>query len=129
MSLAAVSGARGAACVLAFTTVACRAPVISDRLQGRWVGVRAEGVGADASPAADAFATGTELEFRRNEIFITASRTAQAGRYAVVKEDASAVTITTDHDGPSHPQTFLFAGDDTIRWKLAEGRAIVFTRD
>jgi hypothetical protein len=122
--------AGGAACVaLIASAAACRTPVSSDRLEGRWVGVRAEGPGADGVPGADAFATGVELEFRRNEIFVTSARQSQAGRYEVVKEDANAIVITTDRDGPGHPQTFTVRDDDTLRWAILPGRTLVFARD
>jgi hypothetical protein len=108
---------------------ACRTPVSSDRLEGRWMGARAEGPGADGVSAANAFATGVELEFRRNEIFVTSARQSQAGRYEVVRDDANTVVITTDRDGPGHPQTFAFHGDDSLRWNVLEGRAILFVRE
>jgi hypothetical protein len=113
----------------ALALAACRTAPGSDRLEGRWIGVRAEGPGAENVPAANAFASGVELEFHRNEIFITAAHQAQAGRYAVVKEDPSSVVITTDHDGPAHPQTFVFHGTEMMRWTVLEGRDIVFARE
>jgi hypothetical protein len=125
--------ARGAAlaAVAALVTgaMACRTPVSSDRLEGRWIGIRAEGPGADGVAGANAFATGVELEFRRNEIFVTSSRQSQAGRYEVVKDDPSAIVITTDRDGPGHPQTFSVHDDDTLRWNVLPGRALVFARE
>lgn len=122
---------RGAcvAALAALPTLACRAPASSDRLQGRWVGIRAEGVAPDALPPANAFATSTVLEFQRNELTVTTSKETRAGRYQLVREDPSAVVIATDLDGPTHPQTFVVAGDDTIRWVLPEGKAIVFAKE
>ena len=93
------------------------------------VGVVAKGAGAEGVPAANAFASGIELEFRRNEIFLTSARQSRAGRYEVVREDTEAVVLTTDRDGPDHPQTFLFHGSDTLRWNVLEGRSIVFERE
>jgi hypothetical protein len=108
---------------------ACRAPASSDRLEGRWSGVRAEGVSAEATAPATAFATSTELEFRRNEITVTTSKETQSGRYQLVREDPSSVVIATDLDGLAHPQTFVFGGDETLRWVLPEGKAIVFVKE
>ncbi len=61
--------ARGAciAALVALPALACRAPASSDRLEGRWTGIRAEGVSPEALAAANAFATSTALEFQRNE--------------------------------------------------------------
>ena len=119
----------GLAAIAAMSTLACRAPASSDRLEGRWIGVRAEGAGVESVPAANAFAAGLELEFRRNEIFVTSARQSQAGRYEVLEEGANGVVITTERDGPTHPQKFSFQGDDTLRWNVLEGRSILFARD
>ncbi len=122
--------ARGAciAALAAIPALACRAPG-SARLEGRWIGIRAEGVSAEALPAANAFATSTTLEFRRNEITVATSKETQSGRYQLVRDDPNAVVIATDLDGPAHPQTFVFAGDETMRWTLPEGKAIVFAKE
>jgi hypothetical protein len=125
-----VKAARLAACAGVLATIAsCRTPMSSERLEGRWIGVRAEGPGAENVSAANAFASGVELEFRRNEIFVTAAHQAQAGRYELVKDEGDTVVITTDRDGPSRPHTFVFHGTDIVRWSVLEGRAIVFTRE
>jgi hypothetical protein len=123
--------ARGAciAALAAIPALACRAPASSARLEGRWIGIRAEGVSPDALPSANAFATSTNLEFRRNEITVTTSKETQSGRYQLVRDDPDAVVIATDLDGPAHPQTFVFAGDETMRWTLPEGKAIVFAKE
>ena len=123
--------ARGAciAALVALPALACRAPASSDRLEGRWTGIRAEGVSPEALAAANAFATSTALEFQRNEIVVMTSKETQSGRYQLVREDANAVVIATDLDGPAHPQTFVFAGDETMRWTLPEGKAIVFAKE
>ena len=121
-----------AACVLAVLAISasgCRAPAASPRLEGRWIGIRAEGVSPEARSAANVFATSTELEFRRNEITVATAKQTQSGRYQLVREDPNAVVIATDLDGPAHPQTFIFAGDETMRWVLPEGKAIVFAKE
>jgi hypothetical protein len=117
------------AALLAIPALACRAPASSPRLEGRWIGIRAEGVSPEARSAANAFATSTELEFRRNEITVATAKQTQSGRYQLVREESSAVVIATDLDGPAHPQTFVFAGDETMRWVLPEGKAIIFAKE
>ena len=117
------------AALAAIPSIACRAPAGSAELEGRWIGIRAEGVSAEALPIANAFATSTELEFRRNEITVATARQTQSGRYQLMREDPISVVIATDLDGPAHPQTFVFAGDETMRWVLPEGKAIVFAKE
>jgi hypothetical protein len=119
----------GFAAALALATLACRAPAGSAQLEGRWIGIRAEGVSANVVAAATDFATQTELEFRRTDITVTTPKQTQFGRYQLLREETNSVVIATDLDGPAHPQTFVFAGDETMRWMLPEGKAIVFTRE
>jgi hypothetical protein len=123
--------ARGAclAALAVMPALGCRAPASSDQLEGRWIGVRAEGVSAEARSAATAFASSTELEFRRNEITVATAKQTQSGRYQLLREEPHAVVIATDLDGPAHPQTFVFAGDETMRWVLPEGKALVFAKE
>jgi len=119
----------GIAALTAVLTLACHRPPSSDQLEGRWVGIRAEGVATDALTSANAFARDTVFEFRRNEITVTTSKETQSGRYELVREDPKGVVIATDRDGPTHPQTFVFAADETMRWILPEGKAIVFAKE
>ena len=113
---------------LAALAMGCPAPTGSERLEGRWVGVRAEGTSADTSPAANAFAAATEFDFHRDALTVTTAMATQSGRYRVVKEDATRVVITTDRDGPEQTQTFTFTSDATMRWNVLDGKAIVLAR-
>jgi hypothetical protein len=100
----------------------------ASKLQGHWRGIRAEGVGSDALAAANAFATGTELDVKGDAITVTTPKDKQSGRYKVVRQDKATLVITTDKDGPSDPQTFTFVDDKTVRWAVLEGKSIVFAR-
>jgi len=98
------------------------------RLQGRWRGVRADGVSIEALAAANAFAIGTELEVKGDSITVTTPKDRQSGRYKVVKQDKATLVITTDKDGPGDPQTFTFVDDKTVRWAVFEGKSILFSK-
>lgn len=98
------------------------------RLEGRWHGVRAEGVAGEALAAANAFATGTQLEVKGDAITVTTPKDRQSGHYKVLKEDKATVVIMTDKDGPDEPQTFTFVDDKTMKWAVLEGKAIVFQK-
>jgi hypothetical protein len=117
------------------TALAALAPVLgachgdgAPRLQGKWRGVRAEGVEVAAQPAANAFATSTELDVRGDAITVTTPHDQQSGRYKVVRQDKATLVITTDKDGPADPQTFTFLDDKTVRWAVLEGKTIVFAK-
>jgi hypothetical protein len=98
------------------------------RLQGHWHGVRAEGALGEATAAANAFAAATSIEVRGDAMIVTQGGHRQVGRYRVVHEDASKVVLTTDADGPLDPYTFVFVDEDTIRWDVLAGKALVFSR-
>jgi hypothetical protein len=98
----------------------------SSRLQGKWHGLRAEGVMPAALAAANAFAAGMQLDVKGDAITVTTPKDQQSGHYHVVKEDKVSVVITTDKDGPTEPQTFTFVDDKTLRWALDGGQTILF---
>lgn len=100
----------------------------SKRLQGKWHGLRAEGVAVASQAAANAFATGTTLEVSGDSITVTTPHDKQAGRYKVVREDKSTLVLTTDKDGPKEPQTFTFVDDKTLKWLVIDGEQIVFAK-
>lgn len=108
--------------------LAC-SPAGSARLQGRWRGVRAEGVIGEASADANAFAFHTQLHFEGGEMTVVCPHQAQAGHYRVVREDPTTLVLVTDADGPSAPETFTFGADGTMRWAVLPGKTVVFARE
>lgn len=100
----------------------------SERLEGRWQGVRAEGVSGEAAAPANSFAAGTDLDVKGDTITVTTPKEKQSGRYKVVKEDKTTLTITTDKDGPDEPQTFTFVDAKTMKWAVVDGKSIVFRK-
>ena len=106
----------------------CRAAGLA-RFEGRWQGVRAEGVSPDALPAANAFAAGTRLEVKSDVLTITTPRDRQVGRYRVVDESDDTVVITTDRDGPELPATFRFVDARTMKWAVLDGKSLVFAKE
>ncbi len=113
--------------VWASLALACGPPG-SPRLEGRWRGVRAEGFGGEGLAAANAFAIRTELHVSGDAMTITTPTETQAGRYRVVYENETSVTVTTDKDGPDAPQTFTFEGPRALKWLAGQGESIVFAR-
>jgi hypothetical protein len=118
----------GAAAVLALLLLVVACETGPARLQGRWRGVRAEGVSADRAEAANAFATALELDVRGVSLTVTSGGQRQTGQYRVLREDGSKVVLTTDGDGPLEPQTFTFLDEGVMRWALLPGKAIVLVR-
>jgi hypothetical protein len=113
----------------AILAAACKHPG-STKLEGRWKGVRAEGVSAERQHDANTFAVGTQISAKGNVITITTPQgKPQQGTYFVDDENKTTLVIHTDKDGPAAKETFAF-GDDgkTMTWRIGEGRTIVFEK-
>jgi hypothetical protein len=100
-----------------------------ERLEGHWHGLKADGVSADQQNAANAFAVGTEMEFKAGTLHVRTPKDEQTGKYKVTKEDKQSVTVTTDKDGPADPQVFVFPDDHTMRWQVVDGKTLSFQKD
>jgi hypothetical protein len=100
----------------------------SKRLQGKWHGLRAEGVALASQASANAFASGMTLEVSGHSITVTTPHDKQSGRYKVVREDKATLVLMTDKDGPKEPQTFTFVDDRTVKWLVTDGETIVFSK-
>jgi hypothetical protein len=122
-------GASAGACAIGLVLLAAGCKHAGERLEGHWHGVRAEGVGADQQVAANAFAVGTELEFKAGTLHVKTPKDEQTGKYKVTAEDKQSVTVTTDRDGLTDAQTFYFPDDHTMRWQVLEGKALTFQKD
>jgi len=119
----------GLTSAMAMGTIGCKHPG-SAKLEGRWKGVRAEGVGPAVQDAANAFATQTEITARGNVITVSTPQSkGQQGTYVVDDENKTTVVLHTDKDGPANKETFGFSEDGkTMTWRLGEGRTIVFQK-
>jgi uncharacterized protein (TIGR03067 family) len=109
-------------------SIGCKHP--SSKLEGHWKGTRAEGVGAGAQDAANAFATQTEITAKGTTITITTpGAKPQAATFVIDSENPSTVVVHTDKDGAEKKETFGFADEGkTMVWRLGEGRSITFQR-
>jgi hypothetical protein len=112
---------------LVFGLVACGGKGAA-RLEGKWRGIRAEGVPPESQTTADDFARATSLEFKDESISIKSPHEAQTGRYRIEKEDKTSITLVTDKDGTRDPQKFVFIDAKTFKWTVVEGRVIVFAK-
>ena len=119
--------ARRAMVALLFFGSGCGDPGAA-RLQGHWRGVHAEGVPAESTGSANAFASALAIDVKGDVMTVTQGTRRQTGRYRVVQEDASRVVLTTDADGPLDPYTFVFVDEDMMRWEALPGRTLVFAR-
>jgi hypothetical protein len=114
---------------LSIGAIGCKHPG-SARLEGRWRGARAEGVGPNVQDAANAFALQTEIVAKGDKITIaTPGAKPQQDTYVVDSENKTTLVVHTEKDGPANKETFQFAEDGkTMTWRLGEGRSITFLK-
>jgi hypothetical protein len=118
-----------AAALLALLAGGCK-HAGSAKLEGRWRGMKADGVPAEQQVVANVFATGTEIIAKGDQIAVTTpvGKPVQ-GTYFVDSEDKNSVVIHTDKDGPSAHETFTFTDDGRMMtWKVDAIRTITFQR-
>ena len=101
-----------------------------ERLEGRWVGEVAESFPAGQSERVQGWARGAAFEFRGSRV--TVSVPAESPRHGTFKvasidDDQLRVTFLRAH-GAADEVTFLFEGEDKLRWMLDGGRSIVMRR-
>jgi hypothetical protein len=101
----------------------------SSRLAGRWRGLHPEGVSPLVGEATMAFATHTRLEVKGDTLTLTTPDQTRTDRYRVVLEDASKTVISTASDGEKSTETFSFSDAKTMRWAVAPGVSILFTKE
>jgi hypothetical protein len=115
---------------LAFGALGCQ-KTASERVLGKWHGVKADGVVADVQPAANEAANGMELEFKKDVVVIRPAKDKDplTARYIVLREDRRSVVVVTEHDGARDEQTLTLDDDDTMRWQVLQGKTITFERE
>lgn len=100
----------------------------SSKLEGRWRGVRSEGVDPTAAVQANAFATSSEIVAVGDKIAIqTPAGRSQTAIYTIDKEDATTLVIHTDHDPNAETFTFTEKGEMML-WRVDETRGIWFKK-
>ena len=107
--------------------IGCKHPG-SARLEGRWKGVRADGVLPNVQEAANGFALQTEIVAKADKITIsTPGVKGQQDTYVVDSDTKGTLILHTEKD--PNKETFNFAEDGkTMTWRLGDGRAITFQK-
>ncbi len=101
----------------------------SARLEGKWRGVRADGVTLEAQAAANDYATKMEIVAKGDQLTVVAPGSKKSGVYKVLKEDSEQLVIATDKNlSGAEKETFTFLDANTMRWSVAEGRTITFQK-
>lgn len=100
----------------------------STRLEGRWRGLYAEGVAADAQGRANAFARSVEIVAHGREVTLTYPGTTVSGHVRLVHVDKHEIGLVADKDGLGEVDRFTFQGERTARWIMGPHQTIVLER-
>jgi hypothetical protein len=98
------------------------------RLEGKWQGVRTEGVASETRGKADEFARKLSLEFKGDTFSVSTPNGTSTSKYAVKQAEGDTITITTEKDGPTDPQMISLTDTTTLRWAPLAGKTVVFVR-
>lgn len=117
------------ALVLLLALAACKGGG-SAKLEGRWRGVRADGVAPSTQEAANAFAAGTEIVARGDKVTISAPGSkGESSAYVIHEETKTTLVLHTERDGETAKETFAFSEDGKVMtWRLGEGRTVTFQK-
>ncbi|AUX48254.1 uncharacterized protein SOCE26_097860 [Sorangium cellulosum] len=118
------------ALALALPAVAGCSKTPRDRLQGRWNGEAIENVPGDQLAKATGWVKGTAIEFNGSKVTVTVpAETPRSGTFKVTKSDGDQVTVAfLRPEGGRDEAEFRFATDQTLRWEIGAGRAIVLSK-
>jgi hypothetical protein len=101
-----------------------------DRLQGRWLGEAIENVPAAQLQKTTGWVKGTAIEFAGNKVTVTIpAETPRSGTFRVSRKegDTLLVSFLRDEGGRDEAEMKL-VGDQTLRWRVGEGREIVLLK-
>ncbi|WP_438040130.1 hypothetical protein [Sorangium sp. So ce128] len=118
------------ALAMALTAVVGCSKTPRDRLQGRWNGDAIENAPVDQLTKATGWVKGTALEFNGSKVTVTVpAETPRSGTFKVTKADGDQMTVAfLRPEGGLDEAAFRFATDQTLRWEIGDGRAIVLTK-
>jgi len=101
-----------------------------DRLQGRWLGESIENVSASEVQKATGWVKGTAMEFQGGKVTVTIpAETPRTGTFKVSKaEGDNLVVLFQRAEGGQDEVEMQLVGDQTLRWRIGEGREIVLAK-
>jgi hypothetical protein len=101
-----------------------------DRLQGRWLGESIENVPVSQVQKATGWVKGSAIEFTGNKVTVTIpAETPRTGSFKVTRKDDSTLLVSFLRDeGGRDEAEMKLVGDQTLRWRVGEGREIVLLK-
>lgn len=101
-----------------------------DRLQGRWLGESIENVPPAQVQKATGWVKGTAIEFAGNKVTVTIpAETPRSGTYKVARKDGDTLLVSFfREEGGRDEAEMMLSGDQTLRWRIGEGREVVMLK-
>lgn len=116
---------------LATALSGCWSHPVERRLTGRWLGEGVENVSAESLAAATGWAKGTSMEFAGTSVTIAIpAEEPRKGRFRVIGVADHEVELAVErNDGRSDQLLLQLDDENTMRWLLGRGRAVLLRRE
>jgi hypothetical protein len=101
-----------------------------ERLEGKWVGERADNFRPEHADRVTGWVAGTSFEFKGSRVTVSIpAESPRTGTYEIAQASEGELHITFKRaHGANDEATFLFEGEDRLRWMLGDGRSIVLKK-
>jgi hypothetical protein len=101
-----------------------------DKLQGRWLGESIENVPSAQLTKSTGWVKGTAIEFQGNKVTVTIpAETPRTGTFKVAKAENDGLLVSFVRDEGGHDEAEMkLVGDQTLRWRIGDGREIVMLK-
>jgi hypothetical protein len=101
-----------------------------DKLQGRWLGESIENVPSAQLTKSTGWVKGTAIEFAGNKVTVTIpAETPRTGTFKVAKAEGDGLLVSFLRDEGGHDEAEMkLVGDQTLRWRIGDGREIVMLK-
>ncbi len=100
------------------------------RLQGKWVGERADNFSTTQAGRVSGWVGGTTFEFKGSRVVISIpAETPREGTFEVAKVVQDELTLSFLRSEGGHDQVaFRFEPDGRLRWQIGDGRSVVMRK-
>ena len=101
-----------------------------DKLQGRWLGESIENIPSAQLTKSTGWVKGTAIEFTGNKVTVTIpAETPRTGTFKVAKAEGDGMLVSFLRDEGGHDEAEMkLVGDQTLRWRIGDGREIVMLK-
>jgi hypothetical protein len=105
-------------------------PSPKQRVQGKWVGERADNFSASQTSRAAGWASAMSFEFKGSSVVVAIpAETPREATFEIASAREDELTLKLARSGGGHDRVaFRFERDGRLRWQLGDGRSIVLRK-